>query len=51
MQAAVLLDFGKALSLEELPVPAPGDDEVLVKVEVCGVCHSDLQIVDGDLPR
>ena len=51
MQAAVLPGFGQALRLEELPVPVPRDDEVLLKVEACGVCHSDLHIVDGDLPR
>ena len=51
MKAAVLSEFGQALTLEELPVPEPRDDEVLIEVEVCGVCHSDLHIVDGDLPR
>ncbi len=37
------------LELEELPDPSPGDDELLVAVEACAVCRTDLQIVDGDL--
>ncbi|MEP6970972.1 MAG: zinc-dependent alcohol dehydrogenase, partial [Betaproteobacteria bacterium] len=43
-------EFGQPLSFESLAVPTPGPDEVLIQVEVCGVCHSDLHIVDGDLP-
>ena len=50
MRAAVVTDFGQPLSFEDLPVPTPAPDEVLVQVEVCGVCHSDLHIADGDLP-
>lgn len=38
------------LTLRELSIPEPGDDEVLVKVEACGVCHTDLHIVEGELP-
>lgn len=33
----------------ELPVPVPGAGEVLVKVEACGVCRTDLHVIDGDL--
>ena len=38
--------------LEEVdrPVPQPRAGEVLIRVEVCGVCHTDLHIVEGDLP-
>lgn len=50
MRAAVLNDFGAELNLEEVPVPKPAADEVLIRVEICGVCHSDLHIVEGDLP-
>jgi propanol-preferring alcohol dehydrogenase len=50
MKAAILKEFGAPLALEELPDPVPADDEVLVKLEACGVCHSDLHIIDGDLP-
>ena len=49
MRAAVLNEFGTVLSLEEVPRPQPGPDEVLIQVEACGVCHSDLHIIEGDL--
>lgn len=48
MKAAVLHEFKTPLSLEEVARPAPGADEVLIQVEVCGVCHSDLHVADGD---
>jgi alcohol dehydrogenase, propanol-preferring len=38
------------LRLEERPPPEPGAGEVLVRVEVCGVCRTDLHVVEGDLP-
>ena len=38
------------LALEDVPVPEPGRDEVRVRVRVCGVCRTDLHIVEGDLP-
>lgn len=50
MRAAVLTDFGKPLALEDVPIPDPLADEVLIEVLACGVCHSDLHIADGDLP-
>jgi propanol-preferring alcohol dehydrogenase len=50
MQAAVLPDFGRPLSIEDVPVPEPREGEVLLRVEACGVCHSDLHIADGDTP-
>ena len=37
------------LELEDLPVPRPADDEVLVRVIACGVCRTDLHVRDGDL--
>jgi propanol-preferring alcohol dehydrogenase len=37
------------LELTERPVPTPGAGEVLVRVEVCGVCRTDLHVVEGDL--
>lgn len=43
MQAAVVVPFGQPLELQELPVPAPGPGQVLVKTEACGVCHTDVQ--------
>ncbi len=38
------------LRLEDVPKPSPGPGEVLIRVSVCGVCHTDLHIVEGDLP-
>ena len=40
-----------SLRLEESPVPSPGPGEVLVRVEACGVCRTDLHVVEGDLPE
>jgi alcohol dehydrogenase, propanol-preferring len=48
MKAAVLHEFKTPLSLEDVPRPEPTADEVLIEVEVCGVCHSDLHVADGD---
>lgn len=39
------------LSLSELPIPVPGDDEVLVKVNACGMCRTDLHVVEGELAQ
>lgn len=38
------------LELLDKPVPAPEDDELLVRVDVCGVCRTDLHVAEGDLP-
>jgi propanol-preferring alcohol dehydrogenase len=38
------------LRLEDLPVPAPDSGKLLVKVLACGVCRTDLHLVDGELP-
>lgn len=40
---------GAPLTLTRLPVPEPGPGEVRVRVEVCGVCRTDLHVVEGDL--
>jgi len=48
MKAAVLHEFKKPLAIEEVPRPEPAADEVLIEVEACGVCHSDLHVADGD---
>ncbi|PYT68035.1 MAG: zinc-dependent alcohol dehydrogenase [Acidobacteria bacterium] len=50
MKAAVLHEFKKPLALEDVPRPSIDASEVLIRVEVCGVCHSDLHIADGDWP-
>jgi alcohol dehydrogenase, propanol-preferring len=48
MKAAVLHEFKKPLVIEEVKRPTPGPGEVLIEVEACGVCHSDLHVADGD---
>lgn len=50
MRAGVVRAFGKPLSIEEMPVPAPGPGEVLIKVAASGVCHTDLHAANGDWP-
>lgn len=51
MLAARLVKPGEPLRLDELPVPEPAADEVLVKVAACGLCGTDLHLaVAGDIP-
>lgn len=50
MKAAVVTDFGKPLEIREVAVPRPGAGELLVKIEACGVCHTDLHAAEGDWP-
>lgn len=50
MKAAVVHAYGEPLTIEEVPVKAPGENEVLVKVMASGVCHTDLHAADGDWP-
>ncbi len=51
MLAARLIEAGKPLSIDEIPVPEIAADEVLVKVAACGLCGTDIHLaVDGDIP-
>src|SRR5579871_2796930 len=50
MRAMVLPARGSPLRLEERADPRPGDGEIRVKVSACGVCRTDLHVVDGELP-
>ena len=50
MQAAVLYGFND-VRLVERPVPAPGPDEALVKIESCGVCGGDIKIITRGMPK
>jgi propanol-preferring alcohol dehydrogenase len=50
MRAMLLEATGGPLRLAEVPVPEPGPGQVRVKVLACGVCRTDLHIVDGELP-
>lgn len=51
MKAAILREFKTPLSLEDVERPKPGAHEVLIEVEACGVCHSDLHVANGDWPQ
>src|SRR6266404_431538 len=51
MKAAILNEFKEQLSIEEVARPAPGAHEVLIEVQACGVCHSDLHVANGDWPQ
>ena len=50
MRAMVLEAPGRALAAVDLPDPLPGPGQVVVEVAACGVCRTDLHVVDGDLP-
>lgn len=54
MKAAILKKQEKIenfpLKVEEVEIPQPGNGKALVKIEASGVCHSDLHIIEGDLP-
>ena len=51
MRAMILEKAGVPLKLLEKPDPAPGPGQVKVKISACGVCRTDLHVVDGDLPE
>lgn len=51
MKAMVLHAIGKPLVLEERPDPRPEPGEILVRIEACAVCRTDLHVVDGELPH
>jgi propanol-preferring alcohol dehydrogenase len=51
VKAWVAGDAAGVLESVERPTPIPADDEVLVRVDACGVCRTDLHVVDHELPR
>lgn len=51
MRAMVLEEQPGRLALRDLPVPEPGPGQVLMRVSTCGVCRTDLHIVDGELTK
>ena len=50
MRAMVLRRAGERLAMEERPGPEPGPGQIRVRIEACGVCRTDLHVVDGELP-
>lgn len=51
MRAMVFHGTSQPLQLTELPVPQPGPDQVLIRVSACGICRTDLHIIDGELEQ
>ena len=51
MLAMVVAATGRPLEPRRLPVPRPAPQEVLLEVAACGVCRTDLHLVDGELPE
>lgn len=51
MRAMVLRRQREPLELQELPTPSPSASQVLIRVEACALCRTDLHVVDGELPR
>lgn len=49
MRAMVLRRATTPLELQEVPLPRPTDDQLLIEVEACAVCRTDLHVVDGEL--
>ncbi len=50
MKAAQVKEPGKEFEIVDLPVPEPSTNEVLIKIEACGICHSDAMVKDGLFP-
>ena len=50
MKAAVVHRFDQPLSIEDVPIPEPGAEQVLVRIETCGLCHTDIHAARGDWP-
>jgi propanol-preferring alcohol dehydrogenase len=50
MRAAVLREQKKRLEIKDVEDPRPGYGQLLIRVNACGVCRTDLHVVDGELP-
>lgn len=46
-----LAEYGRPLVMRERPLPIPGPREIRVRIGACGVCRTDLHVVDGELPK
>src|SRR5277367_3157147 len=51
MRAMVLRRPGERLVMEERSEPLPGPGQIRIRIEACGVCRTDLHVVDGELPN
>lgn len=51
MRAMVFTGTGQGLQERQLPIPKAGPGEILLQVHACGVCHTDLHILDGELDK
>ena len=51
MRAMLLDSPHKTLRFTDIPDPVPGPDQVLIRVRACGVCRTDLHVLDGELPN
>jgi propanol-preferring alcohol dehydrogenase len=50
MKAAVVHDFTKPLTIDEVPIPEPAQGEIVVRIETSGLCHTDIHAAHGDWP-
>ncbi len=50
MRAALLVDYGSRLQIDDVDTPEPGPGEVLIKIGGSGACHSDLHLMSGEIP-
>ncbi len=50
MKAAVVHSFDHPLELRDVPTPEPGPEQVLVRIEACGLCHTDIHAARGEWP-
>ncbi len=50
MKAAVVHDFTRPLAIEDVPIPEPGPEQVLVRIETSGLCHTDIHAARGEWP-
>lgn len=50
MRAAVVHAFDQPLAIEERPIPEPGEQQVLVRIEASGLCHTDIHAARGEWP-
>ena len=50
MKAMILNEFNRPLQAIQIQVPEPGENDVLLKVKACGLCQTDLKIIQGEIP-